>query len=106
MITEVHLAIVRAALTFWDEEMATAPHSTYKHYLHSTDVGTDISSEDVTMARRYFNGVELRFALVEAMTGAFISELPVDPKDELSYQSDRQIPVAVLVPQSEPRLNG
>ena len=32
-----HLAIVRAALTFWDEEMSAVSHETYRHYLHSKD---------------------------------------------------------------------
>ena len=103
MITEKHLAIVRAALTFWDEEMASANQSAYKHYLHSADAETEFSPEDVGFARQYFNNVELKAALIEWSTRAFISESPVDFKDELSHQNDRQIPVAVFVPNSKSR---
>ena len=96
VITNKHLAIVRAALTFWDEEMASTEESVYKHYLHSADSGTLISATDVVAARKHFNKVELTFALVENESGRFISEYPVDTYSELSYQSDQEHLVCVL----------
>jgi hypothetical protein len=94
VITNKHLAIVRAALTFWDEEMASTEESVYKHYLHSVDLGTRISATDVVAARKHFNEVELKFALVENESGRFVSENPVDAV--LSYPSDKEHLVCVL----------
>ena len=96
MITNKHLAIVRAALTFWDEEMSPTEESVYRHYLHSADSGTRISAADVAAARKYFNEVELKFALVENESGRFASETPVETYSELSYQSDKEHLVCVL----------
>lgn len=98
MITEKHLSIVRAALTFWDEEMGSVDRTIYEHYLHSNDQGTHFAAGDVATTRCYFNNVELRSALIDKVTGKFDSERPVDSADELSHQVDRQARVVVLVP--------
>ena len=100
MITNKHVAIVRAALTFWDEEMATASQSTYQHYLHSADVGTEFTPDEVALVRRYFNNIELKKALLNQLTGHFDSEAPVDSGSELACQIGKQVPVVVLVPRS------
>jgi hypothetical protein len=100
VITNKHLAIVRAALTFWDEEMASIEESVYKHYLHSVDLGTRITATDVVAVRKHFNEVELKFALVENESGRFVSENPVDTV--LSYQPDKEHLVCVLARRIDP----
>ncbi|MEZ6093461.1 MAG: hypothetical protein R3C03_04365 [Pirellulaceae bacterium] len=92
---------MRAALTFWDEEMGAVDQSVYKHYLHSTDLSTKLTAQDVAETRDYFNNVDLKVALLDKQSGKFDSESPIDPTHELSYQSGHHLPVAVLV--SRPR---
>ena len=53
MLQPKHLAIVRAALTYWDEEMAGASQAVYQHYLHSMDADVKIEAVDVTHARQH-----------------------------------------------------
>ena len=59
MLQPKHLAIVRAALMYWDEEMAGADQTAYQHYLHSRDMGVKIDSADVIQARQFFSSVRL-----------------------------------------------
>ena len=96
VITNKHLAIVRAALTFWDEEMASADESIYTHYLHSADRGTLITAIEVAKTRAYFNEIELKFALVENGSHEFLSNKPVDDHSELSRQPGQGHLVCVL----------
>ena len=91
-----HLAIVRAALTFWDEEMASASRGTYRHYLHSTDQDVVISAADIAMVRAYFNQVAPKFGLIEVQSGELVSKLLVDDIRELNREPSQQI-VSVLV---------
>ena len=60
MLQPKHLAIVRAALTFWDEEMAGADKSLFQHYLHVQDAGVEFGADDVLASRQFFNSVTLR----------------------------------------------
>lgn len=60
MLQPTHLAIVRAALTYWDEEMSGAAPAVYQHYLHSRDADIKIDAVDVTRARHFFNSARLR----------------------------------------------
>lgn len=59
MLQPKHLAIVRAALTYWDEEMAGASQAVYQHYLHSMDADVKIEAVDVTHTRQFFNAAKL-----------------------------------------------
>ncbi len=90
-----HLAIVRAALTFWDEEMATAPESVYQHYLHSKDKEASIAASEVAETRRFFNEVDLRFALIEKKSGELVPGKLVNRRGDLPCQSTQRI-VSVL----------
>ena len=97
MIDDKHLAIVRAALTFWDEEMASADQSIYRHYFHSKDLQRRISPSDVAELRRYFNDVDVKFAVIDKTSSNFISSRPIGTAPELTDQTDQQL-VVVLVP--------
>ena len=59
MLQRKHLAIVRAALTYWDEEMAGADRRIYQHYLHSKDMEVEIEAVDVAQTRQFFNSAKL-----------------------------------------------
>ena len=69
MIDDTSLAIVRAALTFWDEEMGAVDRSVYKHYLHSFDSTKTLTADDIAETRQYFNNVEIRIGSVDLNTG-------------------------------------
>ncbi|QEG22037.1 hypothetical protein [Mariniblastus fucicola] len=85
MLNSKHLAIVRAALTYWDEEMGAESHDVYRHYLHSRDKDTVFTPDDVASVRSYFNAVDHRRGLLNVQTGklllvTFEDEPPV-PKE-------------------------
>ena len=68
MLQPKHLAIVRAALTFWDEEMAGADKSLFQHYLHVQDAGVEFGADDVLASRQFF---QLRNAEADDRTRYF-----------------------------------
>ena len=90
-----HLVIVRAALTFWDEEMSAVSHEIYRHYLHSKDQEVVISPKDVATARAYFNQVVLKFGLFDLQAGTLVAKSLVEDSRGLSCEPDQQI-VGVL----------
>ncbi len=98
MISNKHLAIVRAALTFWDEEMGASDREAYKHYLHTKDKEMEFSAKEIAEARNLFNSVELKTALVDIEHGTLVSQSPMEAVAEASYQVDREKLVIVLVP--------
>ena len=98
MINDKHLTIVRAALTFWDEEMSMVDATVYQPYLHTKDHGALLSPAEVAEVRHYFNNIELKVVLLDKKSGTFDSESPISLTGELSYQADRQMLVAILVP--------
>ena len=81
-----HLAIVRAALTFWDEEMSAASHETYRHYLHSRDQEEVIFPKDVAETRAYFNQVIPKFGLLDLQTGTLVSKSLVENRHDLDFK--------------------
>ena len=91
-----HLAIVRAALTFWDEEMSAVSHETYRHYLHSKDQNIVISPRDIAIARAYFNQVVLKFGLFDLQAGTLVAKSLVEDSRGLSCEPDQKI-VGVLI---------
>ena len=90
-----HLAIVRAALTFWDEEMGAA-HDCYRHYLHSRDQDVVFSPEDIVAVRAYFNDVVHKFGLLNDDSGLLLSTTLVEKSDDLICEPDQKI-VSVLI---------
>ena len=59
MFNEKHLAIIRVALTYWDEEMAGVSKSVYQHYLNSKDQDIEFDDRDVAFTRRLLNLVNI-----------------------------------------------
>ena len=91
-----HLALVRAALTFWDEEMSAVSHETYRHYLHSKDQEVFIAPEDVAIARAYFNQVVLKYGLLDLHAGTLVAKSLAEDSHGLSCEPGQQI-VSVLI---------
>ena len=91
-----HLAIVRAALTFWDEEMASVSDTIYRHYLHSKDQGVEITPGNVALVRTYFNQVVPKFCLLDLQSGELASKQLVEDSRVLTCEPSQQI-VSVLI---------
>lgn len=94
MLNSKHLAIVRAALTYWDEEMGAESNDVYRHYLHSRDQDIVFNPDDVASVRLYFNVAIHRCGLLDFQTGKL---LPVTFEDEppVPKEPDQKI-VSVL----------
>ena len=98
MLTEKHLAVVRAALKFLDEEMSPSGSETLFHYLDGRV--EDVSIEDVKVTRKRFGEVDLFYVLVDAACVVVDSErlIAASSPDELNFQSDLSLLASVLVP--------
>ena len=100
MLTEKHLAVVRAALKYLDEEMSPHGKDALFDYLDETGRSLAPTVEDIKTARRIFDSVELNYLLVDS-TGIVIESerlIPSSSDDEVSFQSDLSLLAAVLVP--------
>ena len=91
-----HLAIVRAALTFWDEELSAVSHGIYGHYLHSKDQEVVIAPRDVAIARAYFNQVVLKFGLFDLQAGTLVTKSLIEDSLDLKLEPGQQI-VSILI---------
>ena len=90
MLKQHHLAVVRAALKYLDEEIS--PHGTevLLHYLDEQNKTSDATADHIVEARDFFDSVELNYALVDSL-GIYIESeklIPASCYQELSFQSD------------------
>ena len=99
MLKQHHLAIVRAALKYLDEEIS--PHGTevLLHYLDEQKEVSDATADHIKEARDFFDSVELNYALVDSLAVYIESErlIPALSNQELSFQSDLSLLATVLV---------
>ena len=102
MLTEKHLAVVRAALRYMDEEMSPSGSAAMYHYFDQRGKVCQPTIGDVADARKFFNAVELSYALVDASGLVIESErlVPASLDGEVSLQSDLSMIASVLVPVS------
>jgi hypothetical protein len=98
MLTEKHLAVVRAALKFLDEEMSPSGSEALFHYLDGRVA--DVSIENVKHARKLFDEFDLFYVLVDAAAVVVESErlIAASSNDELNFQADLSLIASVLVP--------
>ena len=102
MLTEKHLAVIRAALRYMDEEMSPSGSEAMSHYLDQLGKDCQPTIDDVTDVRKFFDSVELSYALVDASGLVIESKLlvPASLEGGPSFQSDLSLIAAVLVPVS------
>lgn len=91
-----HLAIVRAALTYWDEEMGTASYEMYRHYLHSRDTNECFTPEDIVDVRVYFNRVVHKYGLADRDSEVLVSTALAGEATAMAREPGQQI-VSVLI---------
>ena len=97
MLNQKHLAVIRAALKFLEEEM-TGDSDVLVHYLHDADRELTIDSNDIVETRRLCNQSILLHASIDNFSGEFITPAPVSGDDELTYFIDKETLVSVLAP--------
>ena len=97
MINERHLAVIRAALKYWDEEMSPSGSQAFDHYADDRSHG--ISVADVREARELLANVKLGFVLVDLASDRIVSD-EVSYDGELSYQVGQARVAAMLIPNS------
>ena len=100
MLTEKHLAVVRAALMYLDEEISPHGKEALFDYLDGAGKILAPSIEDIKTARSFFDVIELNYLVVDS-TGIVIESerlLPASSGNEISFQSDLSLLAAVLVP--------
>lgn len=99
MLKQHHLAVVRAALKYLDEEIS--PHGTEVliHYLDDQNEASDATADHIKEARDFFDSVELNYVLVDSLAVYIESErlIPALSNQELSFQSDLSLLATVLV---------
>ena len=96
MLQPKHLAIVRAALTYWDEEMGPEPESVYRYYLHSQDIGTTFAPIDIANVRRDFNKSTIKYALLDSDTRELVDNRLVENVLSLTLRPHHQIVTVLL----------
>ena len=99
MLTTTDLAIVRAALMFLDEEFFPDQEEMFQHYLDDQGILAEAGTTDIPVTRAKLNDAELYSALkwvdrVELVSTNLTCSLS---SEELSYQSDRELPVSVII---------
>ena len=98
MLSETHLAIIRAAVKFLDEEIAPHGNSTLRHYLHARDSGVDVVAGDIPVTRAVIEQAKLFHSLQDLQTGLLSSTrlIPASEAIEVVWQADRSRLVSVL----------
>jgi len=100
MLTEKHLAVVRAALKFLDEEMSPHGREALVHYFAPKEKASEVTIKDVAAARNLFAQTTLCYVLIDSNGAVVESErlIPASSIKELNSQSDRSVVASVLVP--------
>ena len=100
MLTTRHLAVIRAALKFWDEEMS--PHGTaaFTGYADEPIVGGELTSSDVTHVRKQLDRIELRYAVCDEDVTELIGGQLFETAEEAESAQHSRVEriVTVLVP--------
>ena len=100
MLTEKHLALVRAALKFFDEEMSPSGTNALLPYLDDQGKAANVDISDVAQTRNFFDSVDMGYVLVDS-TGILVESqrlIPASPSVALNFQSDLSLLAVVLIP--------
>ncbi|MCA9124840.1 MAG: hypothetical protein H6822_24575 [Planctomycetaceae bacterium] len=104
MLTPRHLAVIRAALKYWDEEMSPHRAGSFAAYLDEPSLAGNLTSEDVTYARQQLANCTARYAACdEAATTLIGGQLfaTIVEAERTSEAGSGRV-VTVLVPGNSP----
>jgi hypothetical protein len=65
MLTTRHLAVIRAALKYWDDEMSPHGAGSFAAYLDEPSLAGDLTGEDVTHARQQLANCTARYGVCD-----------------------------------------
>lgn len=99
MISEKDLAIVRAALQFFDEEISPSGDDVLSHYLDDRGIMLRVTTDCIATTRERFDKSSLFYARKMLKTNVLESVKLVSAvtEEEIVYQADRVELVSVLV---------
>ena len=100
MLTLKHLAVIRAALKYLDEEICPHGGDALNCYLDQESKRLKVTVEHITESRAFFKSVDLNYALVDS-TGVTIESktlFPAGLKNSKPLLSDLSLVATVLVP--------
>ena len=100
MVTENGLAIVRAALQYFDEEISPSGDDVLQHYLDDRGFELGLTVADIKPTRGAFDNAALFFATKKLDLNELdsVELIPASTPDDLSYFADRVQLVSVLAP--------
>ena len=95
----MHLAVVRAALKFLDEETSPSGSGALFHYLDERGQTDGVSIHDLSAARKLFEQFNLFYILVDSVGGVVNSNqlIAASSNDKLIFESDRYAMASVLL---------
>jgi hypothetical protein len=77
VITKRHLAVLRAALQYFDEEMSPHGQHVMRHYFDEP-IGEELTTREIQELRDFLRGCDLRYACCDqAATRVIRSELSI-----------------------------
>ena len=100
MLTLKHLAVVRAALKYLDEEISPHGEDALSCYLDREGKLLNITVKHIAESRAFFGAVDLSYALVDS-TGVAIESrtlFPAGSENSKPLRSDLSLIATVLVP--------
>ena len=100
MLTLKHLAVIRAALKYLDEEVSPHGEDALNDYLDQESEPLNATVKHVAESRTFFKSVDLSYALVDS-TGVTIESrtlFPAGAENSKPLRSDLSLIATVLVP--------
>ena len=100
MVTKRHLAVLRAALQFFDEEMIPHAQDDMQYYF-DPPLGDELKAEEIRELRDILKGCELRYACCDLTASRLIGpELSASLDEALSLidREDYRVVTVLLLP--------
>ena len=99
MLKQHHLAVVRAALKYTDEEISPHGIEILLPYLDEESKASNVTVEHIAETRAFFDNAELNYALVDS-TGVMIESerlILASSSEDLNFQSDLSLLATVFI---------
>ena len=96
MLTDKHVAVLKAAVRFLEEEFCPHGADSVRHYLDNSDRELGITSGDIAEARQQIAATEIRYAVLDRFSKS-LESASLASSHELVWHADRSIPVTVLI---------
>jgi hypothetical protein len=98
LLTKRHLAILRAALRYFDEEMSPHGPRVMRHYFDEP-LQEELQTEEIPALRVFLQNCELRFARLDSTGTRLVSRklwATMEEKNSSTAQQSRQVATVLL----------